>query len=352
MSLQKESGTWSFFVGSYAQSDKPGIYLCELDRQSGKLRIRLDMDGIVNPSFIVVDKEAGRLYAVSEQENGGVASYAIDPANGKLSILSEMPTLGSNPCHLAVLHGVEGHLLVANYTSAHVNSFELSENGVLAEMKGIVQHKGSGLWPDRQEAAHAHSIIPSRSGKYAYVSDLGIDQIITYRLQEGRFVKHGEVKLPAGSGPRHFVIHPSERFAYGINELNNTMTLYSYDPAEGALEIKEHYSTLPEGFKGENYPADIHFSTDGRFVYGSNRGHNSLVQFTIDPETGRLDDPKWIGTGGSWPRNFAVFEDYVIVANQFGNNLVAFHRDDETGMLSSTGHQLAISQPSCIEPYI
>ncbi|MGG6313763.1 lactonase family protein [Paenibacillus macerans] len=351
MSHGDREASYLFYAGSYADSAEPGIYLCELDRRTGELRAIHGTDGIANPSFVIVDQEMLRLYAVSEQTAGQVAGYAIDPASGRLSRLgTETPTLGADPCHLALRPGPERHLLAANYSSGHLNVYALGPDGALREMTGLVRHEGGSVNKERQESAHAHSIVPSRDGNFAFVSDLGTDQIVAYRLEAGKLARQGAVNLPPGAGPRHFVIHPSQRFAYGMNELNNTMTAYAFDPADGRLEAVQHIGSLPDDYDGENYPADIHLSPDGRYVYGSNRGHDSIVRFRVDPDNGRLDEPAWTGTGGSWPRNFAVLEDYVIVANQYSGNIVALRRDAETGLLEPAGRSLAIGKPSCIEP--
>ncbi|MNJ58824.1 6-phosphogluconolactonase [compost metagenome] len=154
--------------------------------------------------------------------------------------------------------------------------------------------------------------------------------------------------LPPGTGPRHFIIHPSDTIAYGINELNNTVTVYAYHPTHGILEILQHVSTLPKDFAEESYCADIHLSPDGKYLYASNRGHDSIVRFKLDISTGGLSEPEWTSVGGKWPRNFAVLDDYVLVANQFSNNITLLRRDSGTGSLSATGHELEVKEPSCI----
>ncbi|RUT48413.1 lactonase family protein [Paenibacillus anaericanus] len=338
-----------FYVGSYASKDEPSIYLCKLDRRTGLLTMIDSTSGILNPSFLVANNEASHLYVVSEQTTGSVSAYAINPDNGKLSELGVQVMEGADPCHLAITSS--GYILISHYSSGHINSFGLNENGALADISSQVQHiGGSGAIADRQEAAHAHSIVPNQEGSYAYVSDLGQDQVVIYALKDGKLEARGEVALPPGTGPRHFVIQESVSAAYGINELNNTITTYAYDHTDGHLEMIQHITTIPEDFTGVSYPADIHLSPDGRYLYGSNRGHDSIVRFAIDPSTGLLSEPKWMGTGGEWPRNFAVLEDYVLVANQNSNNIVAFKRDGDTGTLTVTGSELEIKAPSCIEP--
>lgn len=341
-----------FYVGTYAEESEAGIYLCELELLSGKIRILQKQAGIANPSFLITDAKKLRLYTVSEQSEGQIAGYAIDSKEGSLTKMGDnVGTEGADPCHLALLPGTERHLLVANYFSGDVNVFALDTNGAPGEMTARVRHEGSSVNAERQESAHAHSLVPSPDGRFAFASDLGTDKVIIYRLEGGDLKWHGEVDLPPGAGPRHFVIHPSQRFAYGINELNSTLTTYAFNPVEGRLEAVQHICSLPDGYTGENYPADIHLSSDGRFVYGSNRGHDSVVGFRIDPDTGYLHDPSWTAAGGSWPRNFAMLGSYVLVANQYSDNIAVLRRDELTGRLELTGQNVTISKPSCIAPW-
>ncbi|WP_044480311.1 lactonase family protein [Paenibacillus antibioticophila] len=337
-----------FYVGSYAEESNDGIHLCELDNNTGALQLLHGASGIKNPSFLVVNQDHTRLYAVSEQSEGAVFSYEIDRENGKLTQLARISTEGADPCHLS-LDG-RGSLYAANYSSGHVNRYVLDERGAAAELAALVQHVGQGFREDRQEAAHAHSIVPDANGRYAYVCDLGLDQIIYYDLSEGKLTTAGEVELPPGSGPRHFLIHPNGEYAYAINELNSTITVFAYNRIQGHLEILQHVSTVPEDFGGENYPADLHLSPDGRYVYGSNRGHDSIVKLTVNLETGALETPEWTCGRINWPRNFAVLERFVLIANQNGDDIAVFRRDPATGGLTATEHGLALKQPSCIAP--
>lgn len=338
------------YVGSYALQDEPSIYLCKLHQKNGRLELIDSISGILNPSFLVVNQEGSRLYAISESAQGAVAAYAIQPENGKLSELGKKEMEGADPCYLTI--SSTGYVLIAHYSSGHLNSFALDSHGALAEMVSQIQHVGSsGVISDRQEAAHAHSIVLNHEGTYAYVSDLGQDKIVIYRVEDGKLQASGHVDLPPGAGPRHFVIRESGNTAYGINELNNSITTYNYNPIDGKLEIVQHISTLPEDFTGESYPADIHLSPDGRYIYGSNRGHDSIVRLAIDSTTGLLSEPVWSEAGGEWPRNFVVLEDYVLVANQNSNNIAVFKRDGVTGTLTATGNELQLDKPVCIEPF-
>lgn len=339
-----------FFVGSYAKENEDGIHLCQLDNDTGELQLLHSTSGITNPSFLVANDDHTRLYAVSEQGEGTVVSYEVNPGDGKLTELARISTEGADPCHVSL--STDGSLYAANYSSGHVNRYILDERGAATELAALVQHVGQGFRQDRQEAAHAHSIVPDLEGNYAYVCDLGLDQIVYYSLKEGKLTTAGEVELPPGAGPRHFLIHPNEKFAYAINELNNTITVFAYNRIQGHLEILQHADTIPDDFAGESYPADLHVSPDGRYVYGSNRGHDSIVKFTVDPEAGTLSAPEWTTGGINWPRNFAVLERFVLVANQNGDDITVFRRDPESGGLTPTEHRLVLKQPSCIEPLI
>lgn len=343
-------GELPVYVGTYASKEEKGIHLCGLNPETGALRLIHGTSGIENPSFLILNEEASRLYAVSEQSQGGVAAYAVDPDHGGLSQLGTASTEGADPCHLSLPRN--GGLLAANYSGGNVARFALDGQGALDGMTSLVQHEGQGPRQDRQEAAHAHSAVPDETGAYVYVSDLGTDEIVHYRVEEGRLVREGAVQLPPGAGPRHFVFHPNGRHAFGINELNSTITIYARNPERGGLDMIQQIGTLPEGFAGENYPADLHLSADGRYLYGSNRGHDSIVRFAVDAETGALSAPEWTGTGGKWPRNFAVLDAFVIVANQFSDNIVVFRRDAESGSLTETGQELAVKKPSCVVPVV
>lgn len=350
MNIMDRDDKLLFYVGSYAEESEDGIYLCELDQNTGRLQLLHAASGIKNPSFLIVNQNHTRLYAVSEQSEGTVFSYNIHPDDGKLNELVQVPTTGADPCHLS-LDG-RGGLYAANYSSGHVNRYVLDEQGAAASLAALAQHVGQGFREDRQEAAHAHSIVPDANGRYAYVCDLGLDQIVYYDLKDGRLTTAGKVQLPPGAGPRHFLIHHNGKYAYAINELNSTITVFAYNHVQGHLDILQHIATVPEDFAGENYPADLHLSPDGVYLYGSNRGHDSIVKFLVNGETGMLDGPEWTGGRINWPRNFAVLEHFVLVANQNGDDISVFRRDAVTGELTETEHRLAIKQPSCIAPLI
>ncbi|WP_223068067.1 lactonase family protein [Paenibacillus caui] len=342
----KNSQDWLFYIGSYSPADKPGIHLAGVNPESGEMKLISSTSGIENPSFLALHQDGRTLYAVTETDEGEAVSYRISP-EGQLKELSRENTGGEHPCHIA--YSPANVLVTVNYTGGQVSSYLPDAEGAIGKTASRIQHTGSGPNPRRQEKAHPHSAIPDRQGKYVYVSDLGLDRIVIYRLEEGRLVIHKEVSLPPGAGPRHFVIHPSEKWAYGINELNNTVTLYAYHGQEGDLTPLQHISALPEHINRECTAADIHVSLCGRFLYGSNRGFDSIVRFRIDSATGELSEPEWFRSGGAGPRNFALTPNgLLLAANQDSDVIVSFFVDPETGALSETGFTLPVPKPVCI----
>ncbi|HSJ27218.1 MAG TPA: lactonase family protein, partial [Acidimicrobiia bacterium] len=228
--------------------------------------------------------------------------------------------------------------------------------GALAEASNVVQHHGSGADPRRQGGPHAHCIVPDPGGRNVLSCDLGADQVFVYRLdaEAGRLVPaiSPSAHLEPGSGPRHIAFHPHGRWAYVINELGNTMTAFTYDPDTGRLDEIGSVSTLPEGYAETSYCADVHVAPSGRYVYGSNRGHDSIVTLRVDEPTGMVEPVSWEPTQGSFPRNFFLSPDgtWLLAANQKGDNVVSYRVDVETGLLEPTGHTLRVSMPVCLLP--
>ncbi|WP_339275814.1 lactonase family protein [Paenibacillus sp. FSL W8-0426] len=342
-----------FYVGTYASADQPGIYLCALNNDTGEMRVVNWMQGVDNPSYLALCPKADCLYAASETEEGELFVYRRDPATSELHLMDRKRTEGSSPCYVSVTR--DGRwVLTSNYGSGSVNVFPVGDQGTLDEMSAMVQHVGSGESKERQEGPHAHSIQPDPSGQYAVVCDLGLDQMIVYRLdEEGRLVTHRELKQPPGSGPRHLVFHPSEKWAYAVNELNNTVSAYLYDLRRGEFTVIQHVSTLPEGHDGTGTAADIRVSACGRFLYASNRGDDSIVLYHIDQETGKLEAAQWTSTIGRTPRNFNLLPGGILlVANQDTDSIVGFRMDEEDGRLTHNGFKLEIPRPVCIVPVV
>lgn len=341
------------YVGSYADKSSPGIYLFSFQAETGVLTLIESYSNIANPSFLTLDPKRNRLYSVSETAEGSVVSYTIDPESGKLAYLNEQPTLGADPCY--VMTDSQGkRLYVTNYSSGNICHYPLSDEGIGA-MTEKIDHIGISVRPDRQEAAHPHSIVADRSESYLFAPDLGMDRIVVYRTNSagGALVRHDAVPLKSGAGPRHFAFHPSGRFGYVINELDSTVTAFAYDGGHGSLAEIQTISTLPADFAGESWCADIHISADGRFLYGSNRGHDSIAVYSIDAKTGELSPVQFAPTGGSFPRNFALMPNgkFLIAANQNTDSLVTYEIDGETGRLRQVGEEVRVGKPVCVQAW-
>ncbi|ANS76764.1 hypothetical protein AWM70_21050 [Paenibacillus yonginensis] len=345
---KSEQGNWLFYIGSYSEADQPGIHLASLNQATGEMKILGSTDGVENPSFLAVHPGGHRLYAVTETDEGELVGYDI-LEDGSLKEHKRLQTGGEHPCHVAF--APEAYLVTVNYTGAQVSSYKLDGEGRLEEVQSRVQHTGSGPNKERQEKAHTHSAIPDKKGKFVYVSDLGKDQVVVYGLDQGKLAHRGAVMLPAGSGPRHFIIDSSQKYAYGIDELSNTFTVYNYNAEEGGLVPVQQVSTLPPSIDPANCTAaDLHLSACGGYLYGSNRGaSDTLVRFVVNRENGQLSDPEWFDCGGKVPRNFALVDNRLLLcANQDSDNIVSFLIDPENGKLKETGHSLKVGKPVCI----
>ncbi|HEY4384948.1 MAG TPA: lactonase family protein [Ktedonobacteraceae bacterium] len=331
-------------VGSYASKEEPGISIYAFDPQTALLTFVNSFTGVENPSFLTIDERRSSLYTVSEtmtfadEQGGSVMAFALDARTGQLTPYNRLPTHGEFPCHLT-LDSTGSWLLVANYIGGNINLFRVLANGEIGAQADNVQHSGQGPRADRQERAHPHSATLDSSEVYAIVPDLGLDTIFIYKLDTsaGRLVPHAETKIEPGSGPRHFVFHPSEqRYAYVINELNGTVTAFIFDAEQGSLQPIQTISTLPADFTAENNCADIHISPDGAFLYASNRGHDSIAVFRVHLEDGTLSFVEHVSTQGKTPRNFTLSPDgrFLFAANQDTNSIVSYSIDATTGCLT------------------
>lgn len=346
------------YIGTYTETKSEGIYVCTFDPDTGALtNLRLAAKA-AHPSFLAFHPRQPFLYAVNEyvegEATGSVSAFAIDPETGVLALLNRQSSQGGAPCHLCV--DQEGRwVLTANYMSGNVALFPVEADGRLGLVADIAQHQGKGIDEKRQEGPHAHSVTFDLSNRVVLAADLGIDKIMAYTLDgaQGRLVPNGVpwAALPAGSGPRHLAFHPGGRYVFVINELNSTITAFKYDEQQGSLASYQTVPTLPEGFTGENHCADIHVTPNGRFLYGSNRGHDSIVIYAVGGEDGRLTYVGHQPTQGVMPRNFAIDPTgtYLLVANALSDTVVNFRINQETGVLGNTGQVLAVPTPVCLK---
>jgi 6-phosphogluconolactonase len=349
------------YVGAYTGPGRAeGISVFQMNGSTGALAHVQTLAGIENPSFLALHPQRPYLYAVNEvasyqgQPGGAVSAFGVDTATGRLSLLNQQASHGTLPCHLS-LDPSGAFVLVANYGSGSLAVLPVQEDGRLGPATDVVQHAGRGPHPRRQEGPHAHFITPDPAGAFILACDLGIDRIMIYRLDhaQGKLVAneipYGQVS--SGAGPRHLAFHPSGRYAYVINELDSTVSAFAYDGARGALQVIQTVSTLPPDFHGANTCAHVLVHGGGRFLYGSNRGHDSIAIFAIDQDTGRLSPVGHEPTRGRTPRNFNVDPSgaFLLAANQNSNSIVTFRIDPVSGRLAAAGPVTESPAPVCIQ---
>ncbi len=348
--------SYLLYVGTYTKGESKGIYGFRFDATSGQATGLGVAAETVNPSFLTIDVSGKFLYAVNEipdykgTASGAVTAFSIDRSSGKLSRLNEVASRGADPCYIS-FDKTGKYLLVANYTGGNIAVFPVQSNGRLGDASAFVQHSGSSVNKQRQEGPHAHWIETTADNRFAIAADLGLDKLLVYRFDQARGGLTPNdpafAAVEADSGPRHVAFAPNEKFAYSVNELASTVAAFTFDVAHGALHSFQTISTLPKGFSGENDTAEIHIHPNGRFLFASNRGHNSIAVFSIDKTTGRLTAAGDFSTQGKTPRNFEIDPtgSRLFVANQDSGNIVIFRIDPNTGALSATGQILNIPSP-------
>lgn len=339
---------WVFF-GPYTRETSKGIYRSRFDAATGELTDAELAAEIESPSYLTVHPNGKYLYAVSETGEGTVTGYTLDSASGALAEINTQPTKGSSPCDLEV-DQTGKMLVVVNYGSGSTIAYQVADDGSLSEPSDFHEHTGSSVHA-RQKSPHAHSIDFSADNRFAMVSDLGIDKVLVYEADPaaGTLSLVGAGTTPAGGGPRHFAFHPTANLAFTNNEISSAITAFRYDPATGGLEELETISTLPEPVEG-NSTAELQVHPNGKFLYVSNRGHDSLALVSIDTATGKMERKANYSTLGETPRNFNIAPggEYLLAANQNGDNVVVFELDPATGELTPTGRQITIDAPVCI----
>jgi 6-phosphogluconolactonase len=347
------------YIGTYTNAGpSEGIYRLFLNTTTGAMRV----DGVAaksaDPSFLALHPNGRVLYAVNElsefggKPTGAVTAFAVAQDTGALTPLGQLPSHGTAPCYVSVDR--TGHtVLVANYGTGSVATFTVRQNGSLDVARTIVQHEGHGPNADRQAGPHAHCIITDPENRFVLAADLGVDGVIVYKFNEKTgsisTVSNGVATNP-GAGPRHLAFHPTGRFLYVINELDSTLVVYKYDGEHGSLDQVQITASSPGGTGPTNYPADLHVSSSGRFLYASNRGHDTVAVFQVDASSGQLTAIQQVSTGGSWPRNFALDPTgrFLLAANERSHSILSFRVDTETGRLTPTGEKAEIPSPVCI----
>jgi 6-phosphogluconolactonase len=355
------------YIGTYTRRESfvdgkaEGIYIYHLDPRSGQLTYSATVAGAgtINPSFLTLGPDGRCLYAVNEITGGSgphgtVSAFAVDPASGHLSYLNQQSTHGLAPCFASV-EPAGRYCLAANYETGSLCVLPIRQDGSLGEASDVVQFSGSGPNRARQEGPHAHMVTPSPDGSFTLAVDLGADRLMAFRLDRER----GKLspadppwtQMPPGSGPRHLAFHPQRPFAYVINEPQSTVTVCRYDAQQGTFRALQTLSTLPDGFTGQNLGAEIVAAPSGRFVYASNRGHDSLAIYAVDHETGWLALVGHEASQGVGPRAFTIDPSgaLLLAANQDTDTVVTFWIDPESGRLKPTGHVAAVPTPVCLQ---
>ena len=359
-SIKSSKGSYLAFVGTYTAQQSKGIYAYRFNATTGLLAPLGLVAETSNPSFLAVHPSHKFLYAVNEtgdfqnQKSGGVSAFAIDGRIGKLTLLNQVASRGADPCYVAV-DRTGKYVLVANYSGGSVAVFPVLKGGRLGEATSVLQYKGTGANPERQQSPHAHWIDFSPDNRFVVAADLGLDRLDVYKFDstKGSLVPNhpAVVQLKPGAGVRHFAFHPSARFAYAVSEMDSSVTSFSYDPARGALRELQTVSMLPKDFSGKNDAAEIQAHPNGKFLYASNRGHDSIAVFSIDTAKGTLTPVEYVPTQGKAPRYFAIDPtgSHLFVANQNSGNIVVFQIDPVTGRLTATGQVLEIASPVCLK---
>jgi 6-phosphogluconolactonase len=348
------------YIGTYTGPQSKGIYVSRFDARTGSLSSPELAAETKNPTFLALHPNRRFLYAVAElssfggQPGGAVSAFSIDAKTGRLTLLNQQSSCGAGPCHLT-LDSKGKCILAANYGSGSIAALPVESDGKLAEASAFIQHEGSSINPQRQTGPHAHFIMADPANRFALTCDLGLDKVLVYRLDPGKASlapnDPPSVSIKAGSGPRHLAFHPNGRFVYLINEMGSTLTAMGYDSKRGALEELQTVSTLPENFHGASTGAEVQVHPSGRFVYASNRGHDSIAVFAMDAKSGKLTPVEHQATGGRTPRHFAFDPSgqWLLAENQGSDNIVVFGVDSKSGRLMPNGQTIEVSAPVCVQ---
>lgn len=340
--------TYRGFIGTYTKGESEGIYTFLFDAEKGKIneiRLAAKLD---NPTYVAISKDNRYLYSIiAEGSHGGVAAFSLNQESGELEKINQQLTEGPNPCHVQ-LDSRRRYLLASNYHRGTLTAYTINEeSGEVNDQPAIIEHQGKT--PEQKPHTHYASFTPDE--RYIVVVELGIDQILTYELVDERLKKVSCLPLPPGSGPRHLTFHPNGKYAYVMTEYSSEVIVLHYDAEKGSFSEKQKVSTIPVDFTENNQGSAIHISSDGRFIYAGNRGHNSIAVFAVDEHSGVLTFVERVTSGGNWPRDFSLdpSETYLIGSNQESGNLVLYKREPENGKLTLLTADIRVPHPVCIK---
>ncbi|WP_442598775.1 lactonase family protein [Neobacillus sp. D3-1R] len=340
------------YIGTYTNGESRGIYSFEFHTKEAKITNVREAAHLENPTYLNISKDKKFLYSVIKKgEEGGVAAFSIDSNSFELKLLNSQMAPGSSPCHVS-MDSQNQYLFSANYHKGTVDSYLLDkETGWISEPVSIMNHEGSGPDP-RQEKPHTHYAGVTPNEKFLAVVELGADRVLTYEVSEnGELTEVSRLNTQPGSGPRHLVFHPNGKFAYVMTEFSSEVLTLAFNYENGSFTQTQAISTLPADFTENNQGSAIHITSDGKFVYAGNRGHNSIAVFSVNSDNGQLQLVERVSTEGDWPRDFVIdpTEAFIIAANQNSSNLVIYSRDIETGKLTLLQSDITVPNPVCVK---
>lgn len=342
--------TFTGYIGTYTKGASKGIYRFTLDTETAKLGEVKAVAELDNPTYVTVSNDNKTLYSVvKEGSDGGVASYEINNQTGELTAVNRQLIEGASPCHVSIDHQ-NRQVVTANYHKGTIESYLVNEDGTIDPVVSIKEHKGKGPH-ERQDKPHTHFSGFTPDEKYVVAIDLGIDKLITYKTEDGKLEEAHTLLVKAGSGPRHITFHPNGKFAYVMTELSNEVIVLSYNSESGIFTELQYISTIPDDFKENSQGSGIHISSDGRFIYAGNRGHDSIAVFSVNQDNGELTLLEYTATEGNWPRDFVLDPTgkFIVASNQESSNLVLFARDSETGKLTLVQSDVSVPDPVCVK---
>ncbi|MFI0490260.1 lactonase family protein, partial [Flavobacterium sp.] len=349
--LQAQENKFNLIVGTYTNScDSKGIYVYEFDSNTGNFNSKSTTENVINPSYLTVSSDKKFVYSVNENgPKSTISTFGFDSKSGKLNLINSQDSKGSDPCYII---NDDKNVIVANYNGGNISVFGKNNDGSLAEAKQVVQHFGKGINEKRQESAHVHMVCFSPDKKYVLSNDLGTDKVYIYQYNPNATTEilklKSSIDVKSGSGPRHLTFSKDGKFVYVLQELDGTLTRFSY--ANGILKKVFETTIESKEFKGDIGSADIHLSPDGKFLYATDRGTANDISTYKILKQGKL---KWVGrvsTLGKGPRNFAIDPtgNFLLVGHQYTNEIVIFKRDKTTGILSDTGKRIPLCSPVCL----